>query len=196
MKPLTIVRLAADGLGECLAGLEFYWEIGPGPLKIGIGPTDSIPDLIRSCSLSPCFYWAGREHGRRGLAHLGYSRASEVLLDRLTELGFVFPGARIRVYGHSLGGAVARHLAYRLWDLSCVIEELQTFGEPASFKEGFLAPPIPGSRWVLGADLVAGALCPGYHHHEPATELPTLHPGNPLRFLLDHRLRSYERALE
>ncbi len=174
---LALTRAASDGRGttRVVKGIELAYTTQPGILSIGIGSTDSIQDLLRSLRMA------------------GYESAALECLPMVRRLA---TGPVVRLAGHSLGGAVARRLAYMLRAEGKVVW-LETYGEPRGFDE-LVNPkpyPVPGRRYVCGSDPVPRWF-PLYSHDRRPTWLPSPYQWSPVRWALDHRLSSYERAIE
>ena len=171
-----------------LEGLEVAHTVEGAVVSVAIGCTDSIEDLKRSlwCSSAP---WVSG-HGR---VHSGYLQGGILVADYLRP---IVRQGRLRIAGHSLGGAVARLTARLLDGEGICVEWIETYGEPASQGPSMAwLDNLPGVRYRCGSDPIP-YWAPGYYHARPARQLQSPHPWFPGREFLDHRLKSYEIAME
>lgn len=180
---LSLTRAAAEcrGTTQVVKGLEMAHTVSEQVLDVAFGSTDSWQDVRRSI----------RRHG--------YDEGAEAVLPLVMELAVDktrkgCPYRVVRVAGHSMGGAVARRLAIRLLALGFTVVRLETYGEPRG-RDNPSPIRLPGHRYRCGSDPVPW-IWPGHSHPWPATQLPSPNgPWTPVRGLFDHRLSSYERAL-
>ena len=99
--------------------------------------------------------------------HLGFWTSLGTAYEELRELARGAGTRRIWITGHSLGGALATLLAYRLQQDGIAIKGVYTYGSPRAGNAGFaleyaaLFADRPSQRWVNASDPVAIAPPPG-----------------------------------
>ena len=128
---------------------------------IALRGTNNLDDVLNDLTLAPDLV----NDGVPGQVHLGFSSyaaaAYEAMQPDIDGLCIVATGLKIPVWvtGHSLGGAAATILAYRLADSGCPIAGVATFGSPrpglGNFQRGYDARlGLLTNRWGVEDDPV------------------------------------------
>jgi len=207
MSGLSLLTDAAAGRGLSLARLRFTTALVDDTYHVAIAGSDDFRDWWRNLS-TDLVEWP-REGP--GLVHLGFWEGAETLF----RWHWVRSrGHRVKLYGYSLGGAIALCLGLALHESGRQVESVTTYGAPkvgdATWCSSYPIPvtsyrcgcdPIPLLPWVgreLRSDDSRGGLH-RYHHVASPIQLPSPRGWRqhiPFCWHLDHQLSAYVHAVK
>lgn len=207
MTGLSLLSEAEAGRGFSLARLRFQTQLVDGTYHVAIAGSNDFRDWWRNFS-TDLVEWP-REGP--GLVHLGFWEGAEILFRSIWVRS---RGHRVRLYGYSLGGAIALCLGLALRESGRDVESVITYGAPkvgdSTWCESYPIPvtsfrcgvdPVPHLPWLgreLRSDETRGGLR-RYRHVSQPIQLPSPRGWRkhlPLCWHLDHQFSAYVHALK
>lgn len=168
-------------------GVEFSYFENDETLTINFAGSDSFRDISRSllCWIVKGFVY-GYSSAARGCQQIAFKTFPEIAWQK----------PKIRLVGHSMGGAIAEKCAFDLAQQKWKIAEVVTFGSPC-YSNGKWKTNYPVYRYICGHDIIPFWPLWGKHSssaiHIPSPNFKTFSLFQPFK---DHYLESYKKSLE